>query len=74
MQLQDQLEHKYIQFLSLMKGGGYNILALADDIHSIDLISMVCHHIDKKYALEIFQENSNLAQSLIERQNILSKK
>ena len=72
--LQDQIEYMYTEFLSSMKGGGYNILALADDIHSIDLVSMICHHIDKKYSLEIFQENSNLAQALVERQSLLSKR
>ena len=65
--LQDQIEYVYAQFLSSMKDGGYNILALADDNHSNDLLSIIKHHIDKKYSLEIFQENPNLAQSLINK-------
>ena len=41
-----------------------NILSLADEVHSCDLINLIKYHTKKHYSLDIFEEEPDLAKPL----------
>ena len=59
------LEDIFVDYHTYFNDKGYNLLALADKIHQSDFISLITHHIKKKYNIGIFEEEPSLAKPLV---------
>jgi len=61
---QGDIEEIFTSFAKDMDYSGSNVLALADERHSEDLLELVRYHIDKQYSLQIFADNPDLAEPI----------
>ena len=43
----------------------YDILSFADNVHSNDFVSLITHHIKKKFDISIFEDDPSLANPLV---------
>ena len=71
---ENEFEKIFIDYKSYFNEKGYNILALADNIHQSDFSSLIKHHIKKKYNILIFEEEPSLAAPLVEQIDEIRKK
>jgi len=70
---EQELEKIFDDYHTYLNEKGYNILALADKVHQCDFVSLITHHIRKKYNIGIFEEDPSLANPLVAKIDEITK-
>ena len=70
---ESELEKIFVDYRKYFNEKGYDILALSDPIHRADFVSLITHHIKKKYNIGIFEEDPSLAGPLVAKIDEIKK-
>ena len=65
--IENELYEIFDDYLFCCRERDYDMLALCDDVHRHNFVSLVKHHVKRQYNLKIFEDDPDLAKPLVEQ-------